>query len=855
MGVETVSTHTVKNDATTTIVARTTTIVSEHEEIVNDGHHHNDNHHHNQHHNQGIRKTLRDYWFPSSHTHDNDNDDDDEEEEHEEVDEGKGSSFLGGKNGVMQRAYDYWRSLTQDADERAKELVLEAKKARDQAAEEAKWAIFGYKKEARERYEAAEAKYREALAAAERVHEEAHEKARSKWFQAADYTQKEVGAGKVAKDLGLAAEKGADITHKKWDRFKAAVDSLAFNPPKYACSPSSQYWFSRQNPAADSGWDCREIWDHPSRHDHTHAALKTLPKKHLPVDKVHAVLTGLLHQAGLKAKQAPSSTSFESSLQSVKDHYHGLLDRVKHNDAKALDELESMVEKVKSKLNEAKYFEEQTDAWLTAQWNAVVHNAGDVKSQYEKAFKNALKHIQNSRTEAYNTLLNNLQKSVNVARNNIREAVRHAKDDADDKGHRVQKAIHDATQSFAHAISEAEVKIKATPKNAYEHAVDAFHKETAQLKAKLEEAAEAARKSGASLSKEASRTVSSLSKQASKSVSSAARQVTDSGKSIRDDATRKLEKAKHKASSKYSSATDQARQGYEHATASVNSMWGAATPFAPLAKVQGSYHQLLDGAKHQWFGHHGHFGGVYDHGHSLYGTLMALYLLALARKIWLRRHSIGTVCCDGSSLLKLTKHRRHSLGHDHSSDSDEHHHHHHHEHHHHEHHHNDHSEHHLRHRHDKHKHQDHEHRRHSTSSTGSTSKHLRHHLQGHLGRASFGAVLKQFTALFPVTLFLIVLLDLAGFSRAGLHSLFVGLVVSQLLQCGVLNNALEQLGIIVSEHESHGHGHSHSHGHGHGHGHGHHHGHHHGGREIGHKLAWIVFGLATAANAIKVLHG
>ncbi|KAG0362881.1 hypothetical protein BG005_003764 [Podila minutissima] len=801
MGAETVSTHTVKNDATTTVVARTTTIVSEHEEIVHDNHHTGNGV------VESVRKTLRDYWFPSHSSGHVDEDEDDSgsdahEHDHRHHDHHHGAAdpSLFGTNSVMRRAYDYWKSLTKDADEAAKELVVQAKKARDEAAAEAKWAMFGYKREAREALEAAEKKYKDALAAAERVHEEAHEKARSKWFQAADCTLKEVG--QVAKDHQVDPE----MTHKKWDRFKAAVDSLAFNPPKYACSPSSQYWFGRQNPASDSGWDCHEIWDHPSRNDHIHAALKTLPKKHLPLEKVHAVLAGLLHQAGLKAKQAPSSTSFEASLKSVKDHYHSLLDRIARNDATAVDELESVTEKVKSKLNEAKYFEEQTDSWLTSQWNTIVDNAGDARAQYERVFKNALKNIKNSRAEAYNNLTHSLQKSVNLARNNIREALRLSK--ADNNHSRIQKAIHDARQGFTDAMKEAEAKIKAAPKNAYDHAVETFNKETAQLKAKLEHAAEAAKKSGASISR-----------QASKSVSSAARHVTDNGKNIRDDASRKLHDAKKSVSSKYHSAADNARHGYEQATASVSSMWGAATPFAPLNKVHDSYQQFLGDAKHQWFEQYGQ--GSHGHTHSLYGALLALYLLHLARKIWLRRNS------SAEGALKLTKHRRHSHGHGHSSDSDKHVHH-------------EHSEQHLKHRHDKHKHQDHEHEKHRRHSSGSSAVSKNHHHHEH-AHHSFNAILNHFTAMFPITLLLLVLLDLAGFSRVGLHSLFGGLVASQMLRCGFMNSALEQLGIVECDHSDDVH-------------HGRHGHHHHGGREIGNYLAWTVFGLAAAANAVKVLH-
>lgn len=658
MGVESISTHTLKSDATTTIVARTTTIVTEHEEVIA-----NDKHHGGV--VEGVRKTLRDYWFPSHAGADSD----DETEETGHVDHHADPSVLR-SNSVMRRAYDYWKSLTRDADESAKELVLQAKKARDEAAHEAKWAMFGYKKEAREVYEAAEQKYKDALAAAEKVHEEAHEKARSRWFQQADCTQKEVGE---VKDQDVS-----EITHKKWDKFKAAVDSLAFNPPKYACSPSSQYWFGRQNPAADSGWDCREIWDHPSRHDHAHDSLKPLAKKQLPVDKVHGVLGGLLQQAGLKAKSVPSSTgAFDSTLKSIKEYYHGVLDRVARNEKGALEELDTVGEKLKGKLNEAKYHEERIDSWLTSQWNAVVDNAGDAKSQYERVFRNALKDIKHSRTEAYNGLIGALQKSVHQARTNVKDALRLAKNDADKS--RVLKAIQEASKSFSESLKEAENKIKAAPRNAYDNAVESFNRETAHLKTKLEHAAEAARKSG-----------SSISHHASMSASSVVRHATEGGKSLRDDANRKLYEAKKSADA----IRHRASNKYDKASASVNAMWGAATPFA---RVHDSYQQLLGDANTNFFGKHNTAGGYHD-ATSFYGALTALYLLCLARKIWLGRKCFrrggAAGCSKAHGNLFVTKQsRRHSQGSTSSS----------HEHHeHHDHPHEHHGEHHEHHEHDNH---------------------------------------------------------------------------------------------------------------------------------------------------------
>ncbi|KAF9281399.1 hypothetical protein BGZ68_006659 [Mortierella alpina] len=787
MGVESISTHTLKNDATTTIVSRTTTIVSEHEEVVAD---------------QagsgvveGVKKTLRDYWFPSHHHHhhhrhavdsgDNSGDDEDDEDDDHESTQHR-SQFPFRANRVMNRAYSYWKSLTSDADEAAKELVIKAKEARDEAAKEAKWAMFGYKREAREAYEAAERKYLDALAAAEKVHADAHERARTRWFQQSDCTQKEVG--------DAVKDKVGEITHEKWDRFKAAVDSLAFNPPKYACSPSSQYWFSRQNPGADSGWDCREIWDHSSQDDHAHNVLRKLPKKHLPVDRVHGTLSDLFHQAKLKGKTAPSATSFDPTLKSVRDYYHGILDRIARNEHGAVDELDTMAEKLKTKLNEAKYREEQTDSWLTAQWHSIVDNAGDAKDQYERVFKNILKNIKQARAEAYNTVLSNLQKTVVTARNNIKEAIRVSKNEVDKS--KVHRAVQDASQAFTNTLRETEAKIKAAPRNAYDNAVDSFNKETAQLKAKLEHAAEAARKSG-----------SSMSHHASKSVSSMAHHASQSGKNLRDDASRRLNEAKRSADS----IKHRASSKYDRATASVSSIWGSATPFAePLNKVHETYHHLLGEAKHSLFGHHHHHYGNHHEISSFYGLLTAVYLLLLARRIWLRRGH-GYSSTDTHGNLHVTKRtRRHSHA---SSTSDDHH----------------------EHTHDKnpkHKHQDaedhHDHPHHDHQD------HLHPHLHHHHHSNSFTTVLHKFTSVVPATLVLLIFLELAGFSRLALHTLFASLVVSQLLRCGYFTNLLELLGILdtalgerVSVRTVH---------------------------EMGHGLAWTVFGLAAAANAIRVLH-
>ncbi|KAF9970419.1 hypothetical protein BGZ65_011141, partial [Modicella reniformis] len=79
-----------------------------------------------------------------------------------------------------------------------------------------------------------------------------------------------------------------------------------------------------------------------------------------------------------------------------------------------------------------------------------------------------------------------------------------------------------------------------------------------------------------------------------------------------------------------------------------------------------------------------------------------------------------------------------------------------------------------------------------------------------------------------VTLVLLVLLDHAGFSSVALHSLFIGLVTSQLLQGGVLNGLLMQMGIADGVHAS--------------------------GHDIGIYMSWAVLGLAALASAVKPLH-
>ncbi|KAF9583421.1 hypothetical protein BGW38_009506 [Lunasporangiospora selenospora] len=821
MGSQSVSTHTVKNDATTTIVARTTTIVTEHEEVVSEDAD-----------DYGglevVRKSFRDFWFPPRSGSSSDSEDEDESD----------STGYGGLDGVMRRAHDYWKTLTQDAEASAKELVEKAKLARDEAAKDAQWAFFGFKNEARDRYEEAERKYREALAAAERVQTEAQEKARFKWFQVMDKTQQEVTERKD--DL-------SETMHRKWDSFKAAVDSLAYNPPKYACSPTSQYWFSRQNPSADSGWDCREIWDHSrtgNRHHHRH--LKALPKKDIPLERFHVILSDLWQQAAQKAKIAPSQTSFESTMKSVKEYYNGLLERAARRDHEAIEELKSMPDKIKSKLNEAKYFEEQTDAWLTTQWNAIVDGAGETKDSYERAFKKAVEGIKKSRTEAYNTLMTNLQKSVDSSKQTLQDTLRHAKDDVAADRARIQKAIHEASQSFTSTLKEAEAKIKTAPKHAYETAVDNFNRDTAQLRAKLEQLAEVARKSG-----------SSLSRKASKTVSSAIHQASDYDKSLRDDASRQLDSAK----SRYQAATDSARLGYEQATASMSSMWGAATPFSSLDRVHESYRQWLGDARASLFNEHqqrGSFGlgNGFSNGFggnhevtTVYGALAALYVLVLARQIWLHRGGMASSMAGGcwwaqrwpewvsswggryhlGTTTSGKSGRRQSQSSDgtethhynlrnHSHDDDD--------------------EHEGEVQAESSKRQDkHGKRRHRDEDEHAAEhqhshRHNRHHRRRH-GESdnSFGFILTKFTSLVPLTLAMHVAFELAGFTRVGLHALFAGLVTSQLLEFGCLSSVMEQLGIASNAREAFG-----------------------CGREVGHTLGWIVFGLATTANVIQVLH-
>ncbi|KAF9360980.1 hypothetical protein BGX26_006746 [Mortierella sp. AD094] len=773
MGVESISTHTVKDGATTTIVTRTTTIVSEHEEILaslkEPVHGVVEN----------VRQTFRDYWFPSKtdETEDDNDDDDTDSDIHDDP------SFLR-SNSVLRRAYDYWKTLTQDADEAAKKLVIEAKKARDEAAAAAKYAIFGYKKEAREAYEAAEKKYKEALAAAERVHEEAHEKAKSKWFQVVDTTEREVENVK---------DQAGDITHEKWDRFKAAVNSLAFSPPKYGCSPTSQYWFSRSDPSTT--WDCREIWNHPNRHDHRHQSIKTLPKKHLPIEKVHDTLSGLFTQAADKAKNSPSFSSFESSLKPAKDHYLKVLDGIHRGEKDALEELDTIADKIKGKLNEAKYYEEQTDSWLTSQWNAVIDNAGDAKSQYENIFKNTLKNIKNSRVEIYNSLLHNLQKTIDTARNNIHNAYQATKDHADKS--RLHKAIKDASESFSTTMKDAETKIKSMPKNAYENAIDTFHRDTDYLKAQLERAAtkasksvssgskhasksgsstiHKASKSASSISSHASKSGSSLSNHASKSVSSAINQVTDDAKNFVNDAQKS-------ASSKYHSATDKARDDYERATASISSMWGSATPFssAPVQKVQESYHKLVGNVHSQWFNQNDHNDMCAS---SVYGSILAIYFIFLAHRVW-RTKNLRRMTDPRQTTVTVVKN---------GADQD-------------------------------------------TQNGNHITTTKIEKFQGKPSaedalendRNSFGTVLTQFTSVVPVSLMLLSFLELAGFSPAALHSLFIGLITSQLLQAGVLDDALSQLGIVDGVHAS--------------------------GRDFGIYMSWAVMGLAALANGVKALH-
>ncbi|KAG0322210.1 hypothetical protein BGZ97_008174 [Linnemannia gamsii] len=648
----------------------------------------------------------------------------------------------------MRRAYDYWKTLTQDADEAAKALVIEAKKARDEAAAEAKWAFLGYKKEAREAYEAADKKYRDALAAAERVHEEAHEKAKQRWFQAVDSTEKEVEGIK---------DQAADITHKKWDQFKNAVNSLAYNPPKYGCYPSgSQYWFSTSGPSKVD-WDCREIWDHPRRNDHSHLSIKTLPKKHLPLEKVHDTLTGLFSQARTKARHAPSATTFEAGLKPVQDQYHHLLDRVSRADEKAIDELDGMVDSIKAKLNELKFYEEQTDSWLTSQWNAVVDSAGDHKSHYERVFKNTLKSIKNTRTEIYNSLLNNLQRTVNLARNNINEAIHAAKDSVDKS--RVHKAVQDANDAFAATLRDAEAKIKAAPRNAYDNAIDTFNRDTAYLKAKLEHAAHVASKSASSVSHHASESGSSISHHASKSGSSA------------------LHEASKSASSVIHRVTGDAKSLADDAETSINSMWASATPNSPIEKVKAGYHKTLDGVHRHWFSDTDEPRKL--NASSVYGAVLAGYFIYLAFRIW-RAKSLARMADPKKKTFSVVKNGDHPDG---------------------------------------------------TGEHSATIEKYRVKPSAEEAldqdRDSFGTVLLQFTSVVPVTLILLILLELGGFSRAALHTLFLGLITAQMMQGGLLNDVLKKMGIVDGVHAS--------------------------GRDVGTYISWGVLSLAALANAVKVL--
>ncbi|KAF9431481.1 hypothetical protein BGZ76_000251 [Entomortierella beljakovae] len=740
----TVSTHTVKGETRTTVIAHTTTIVSEPSTEV-------------------TKKTFKEYWFPFNTESENE-DSLDELDDHDHPD-----PSLFKPNTVVRRAYDYWKSLTQDSEQVAKDLVNKARLARDEAAKEAKWAFLGYKNEARHSLESAEQKYRDALAAAEKVHEEALIKARSSWFHQAGVTQQE--------SLGDQAN---DLTHEKWDQFKAAVDSFFFNPPKRTCSPNSQHWFSRQDPDADSGWDCREIWDRKSLDLNS---IKSLPKKQLPTERVHNILAGLLDQANQKAKSFPSSTSFDSTLKTVKDYYQGILERVAKNEQGAVEELDTIREKIETGLYEAKYREEQVDAWLAAQWNSVIDNAGDYKDQYQRSFKNAIRSIKKSRAETYNSLSSNLHKSVDSARGNIKDAVKNIKNDIDKS--KINKAIHDASDTFGGILKDAEAKIKAAPKNAYETAIEVFNKETDQLKTKLEQLAKTAKRSGSSLSYEASKTVSSVVSLASKDL---------------NHAKKSVESMKSRAS------TD-----FVKATASVSSMWGAATPFTPLANAHDSYQNFLGNATTNLFNRDPNSAGDFS---SIYGALTALYLLLLVRQIWLKRKCHAIEARHEHSCHSLgTKHkRRHSHSHSHHSNSSD----------------DQHSDHHHRHHH--HHHEKHE-KHHKHSRQGQESNAIgkkRHH------KDSFSAITDSYFSVTPMTMALFVFLELGGFSRVALHTLFVGLVTSQLLKCGCINGLLQRLGFIEGAHEgtkisqcTH---------------------------EAGVRLGWAVFGLAGLANAIKVLH-
>jgi len=147
----------------------------------------------------------------------------------------------------------------------------------------------------------------------------------------------------------------------------------------------------------------------------------------------------------------------------------------------------------------------------------------------------------------------------------------------------------------------------------------------------------------------------SLSYEASKSVSSIAAMASDSGKDLRKEAERKLNEVKSPASSRY-----------ERATASVSAMCGAVTPFAPLHKVHGSYHQLLGDAKHSLFEQHCH-NTVLGHHHlnSFYRVdctllvplgaqgLVASQLLFSRERTW-RSRSHQERATDRARILMIT---------------------------------------------------------------------------------------------------------------------------------------------------------------------------------------------------------
>ncbi|KAF9583996.1 hypothetical protein BGW38_007918 [Lunasporangiospora selenospora] len=706
----------------------------------------------------------------------------------------------------MRRAYDYWKSLTVDADERAKELVIEARTARDKAALEARWAYLGFKREAREAFEVAEKKYKEALANAERVHEEALESAKSKWFQAVDTTEKEV---KEVKD------EASEATHETWSRFKAAVDSLIFNPPKYGCSPSSQYWFSRQNPAADSGWDCREIWDHSHAHpsayrdlhffgegDHgqRRESLKNLPKKIISPEKLHDMLTGLYSQAVAKAKHAPSASSFELGLKPTRDHYQVILDRIVRNDHTAQRELEMFSDKIKAKLNEAKYYEEQTDAWLTAQWNAVIDNAGSAKDHYQKVFKSTLRTIQDNRNKIYNSLIQSLQKTVDASRSSVHHAIHTARDNTDTS--MAHNIVRDAVESFVKIIREMDTRIKGTPKHAF---FEAFQREESQLKTKLQVAIAEASRSALSVSNQASKTKEMVMNRASKSMSSVAHKATE-------DAKHKAKNAKQAAESKYRSVTTNAQGGYEQASATMSSVWESATPQAASIphRVHASYHRMLDGVKSNLFNEPERQSQDLN-ASSIYSAILAAYFLFLTYRIWATRRIrsmqdptemtysvVNGKSSDprpnGASMNRDYSSGEHPSGHylrgwkqaglapeDTSV---------------------------------------------PTLSKFKTRRAVEDELE--LERSSIQTILTQFTSTVPVTLLLLTFLEWSGFNRIGLHSLFVGLITSLVMQGGFLNKAMISLAVVDGVHMS--------------------------GNDVGYILSWGVLALAAMANGIKVLH-